>query len=311
MIGERTGRSGAIAAHRLQRPGPARVARAAPPSESGAREPAWRAGSPSAPTRRRCGDEVPLLYETGGDERFDAVVVITAPRVRRPAGRRPTREQRLLPDEEKVAARGLRLRERRDAGRARRLRRRRARQSSRDEAAARSSSLAGGAAPDLRDPPVAKPGWWERLWYPLRYGQIVRGHAHNYELDPALLAAVIYQESKFKADARSKSGAIGLMQLLPDTARGSRSTPVARSSGSRISTTPRSTCATAPGTSGTYAEVRRRADALAAYNAGQRNVDRWRRPERASNSRRPAPTSRASNSSSGSTAGPTAPSSAA
>ena len=66
----------------------------------------------------------------------------------------------------------------------------------------------------------SKPGWWERLWYPLSYEQIVRGHARNYDLDPALLAAVIYQESKFKADARSKSGAIGLMQLLPDTAKG-------------------------------------------------------------------------------------------
>ena len=66
----------------------------------------------------------------------------------------------------------------------------------------------------------SKPGWWERLWYPLSYQQIVSGHAHNYDLDPALLAAVIYQESKFKADARSTSGAIGLMQLLPDTAKG-------------------------------------------------------------------------------------------
>jgi dephospho-CoA kinase len=49
--------------------------------------------------------EVPLLYETGADRRFDAVVVITAPEsVRR--GRRPLadlREQRLLPEEEKVA----------------------------------------------------------------------------------------------------------------------------------------------------------------------------------------------------------------
>jgi dephospho-CoA kinase len=49
--------------------------------------------------------EVPLLYETGADRRFDVVVVITAPEsVRR--GRRPLaddREQRLLPEEEKVA----------------------------------------------------------------------------------------------------------------------------------------------------------------------------------------------------------------
>lgn len=49
--------------------------------------------------------EVPLLYETGADRRFDAVIVITAPeairRQRRP--RTDNREQRLLPEEEKVA----------------------------------------------------------------------------------------------------------------------------------------------------------------------------------------------------------------
>jgi dephospho-CoA kinase len=48
--------------------------------------------------------EVPLLYETGGDKRFDAVVVITAPRDVR-AKRRPIadeRERRLLPEDEKI-----------------------------------------------------------------------------------------------------------------------------------------------------------------------------------------------------------------
>ena len=48
----------------------------------------------------------------------------------------------------------------------------------------------------------------------------MRGHAKNYDLDPSLLAAVIYTESRFNARARSEAGAIGLMQLLPDTARG-------------------------------------------------------------------------------------------
>jgi dephospho-CoA kinase len=48
--------------------------------------------------------EVPLLYETGGDKRFDIVVVITAPPNVR-AKRRPIadeRERRLLPEDEKV-----------------------------------------------------------------------------------------------------------------------------------------------------------------------------------------------------------------
>jgi dephospho-CoA kinase len=48
--------------------------------------------------------EIPLLYETGGEDRFDAVVVVTAPREVREARRGPfaDREARLIPDEEKV-----------------------------------------------------------------------------------------------------------------------------------------------------------------------------------------------------------------
>jgi dephospho-CoA kinase len=48
--------------------------------------------------------EVPLLYETGGESRFDAVVVITAPPEVRAArrGAFTERESRLIPDEEKL-----------------------------------------------------------------------------------------------------------------------------------------------------------------------------------------------------------------
>ena len=49
--------------------------------------------------------EVPLLYETGGDKRFDKVVVITAPAKLREQRRRvaaDNRDTRLLPDKEKV-----------------------------------------------------------------------------------------------------------------------------------------------------------------------------------------------------------------
>jgi dephospho-CoA kinase len=52
-----------------------------------------------------CVTEVPLLYESGGDERFDAVVVITASpevRISRRIGPLAGRERRLLPDEEKA-----------------------------------------------------------------------------------------------------------------------------------------------------------------------------------------------------------------
>ena len=48
--------------------------------------------------------EIPLLYEAGADERFDVVVVITAPPEVRAARRQveDRREQRLLPESEKV-----------------------------------------------------------------------------------------------------------------------------------------------------------------------------------------------------------------
>jgi peptidoglycan lytic transglycosylase len=124
---------------------------------------------------------------------------------------------------------------------------------------------------------AAKPGWWERLWYPLRYEQIVRGHARNYQLDPALLAAVIYQESKFKADARSTSGAIGLMQLLPATAQGI----AVHTGGTRFTTADLYNPEINVRYGAWYLRhlLEKYGDertALAAYNAGQDNVDRWR-----------------------------------
>jgi soluble lytic murein transglycosylase len=138
--------------------------------------------------------------------------------------------------------------------------------------------LAGGVILAVALVQEAKPGWWERLWYPLHYKQIVRGHAHNYHLDPALLAAVIYQESKFKADAESKSGAIGLMQLLPDTAKG-----IALHTGGsafRVDDLYDPEINVRYGAWYLRHLLRKYADertALAAYNAGQDNVDRWRR----------------------------------
>ena len=123
-----------------------------------------------------------------------------------------------------------------------------------------------------------EPPWYARLWYPLHYSTNVRVYASQDHLDPALLAAVIEAESKFNPDARSPAGAVGLMQLTPTTARG-----IAQyTGGSRF----RVSDLTNPDINIRYGAwylghlLERYHDerlALAAYNAGQENVDRWQR----------------------------------
>jgi soluble lytic murein transglycosylase len=123
----------------------------------------------------------------------------------------------------------------------------------------------------------SQPDWYLRLRYPLRYEQIVRTHARNYRLDPALLAAVVYAESKFDPNARSAAGAVGLMQLLPATAEGI----AARTGGARFVVSDLYD----PEINVRYGawylrhlldKYRAERTALAAYHAGQANVDRWR-----------------------------------
>jgi soluble lytic murein transglycosylase len=123
-----------------------------------------------------------------------------------------------------------------------------------------------------------EPPWYARLWYPLKYAPIVRGHAANYDLPPALLAAVIEQESKFDAGARSSAGAIGLMQLQPATAKG-----IAKyTGGSRfvVSDLDDPEINVRYGAWYLHHLLQKYGGnqrlALAAYNAGQQNVDRWR-----------------------------------
>ena len=52
---------------------------------------------------------------------------------------------------------------------------------------------------------------------PLRHDDVIRQQARDKSLDPALIAAVIYEESRFR-DQTSSAGARGLMQITPDTA---------------------------------------------------------------------------------------------
>ena len=58
----------------------------------------------------------------------------------------------------------------------------------------------------------------KEITLPLRHEDVIRQQSRDKNLDPALVAAVIYRESKFR-DATSSAGAKGLMQILPSTAQ--------------------------------------------------------------------------------------------
>jgi soluble lytic murein transglycosylase len=124
------------------------------------------------------------------------------------------------------------------------------------------------------------------LTLPLQDADIIRQQAADKHLDPALIAAVIYAETKF--DARtSPTGALGLMQIEPQTAKF-----LAHRSGATTFTI---TDLGTPQTNIAYGSYYLRflidryngniVLALAAYNAGETNVDRWVANARASGGR--------------------------
>jgi soluble lytic murein transglycosylase len=120
------------------------------------------------------------------------------------------------------------------------------------------------------------PPWYERIRYPLHYAEYIRVHAEAHHLDPALMAAVIYQESKFRPSVESSSGAIGLMQITPATARGI----AIRTGGSAFRTSDLYNAEInirygAWYLDNLFAKYHDEKLVLAAYNAGQGNVDRW------------------------------------
>lgn len=53
--------------------------------------------------------------------------------------------------------------------------------------------------------------------YPMTYAPEIRAAAAEFSLDPAYVASVVLAESSFDAEAVSSVGAIGLMQIMPDT----------------------------------------------------------------------------------------------
>ena len=122
------------------------------------------------------------------------------------------------------------------------------------------------------------PTWYQRVFHPLSYESAIAKHARAARIDPYLVAAVINAESGFRADVVSPAGAVGLMQVKPSTAKA-----VAQAAGMagkmnvaalsepdaniRVGTL---YLAELVGRYGGNVQL-----ALAAYNAGISNADRW------------------------------------
>ena len=56
-----------------------------------------------------------------------------------------------------------------------------------------------------------------RVLWPVRYADIIEAEAEAFELDPGLVGAIVFAESRYRAHAVSPRGALGLMQLMPST----------------------------------------------------------------------------------------------
>lgn len=115
------------------------------------------------------------------------------------------------------------------------------------------------------------------LTYPLKYQALIKKYSIKNKVDPYLISAIIREESRFQPDVKSDKGAVGLMQVMPKTAKwvskitsknypykeGDLSNPEKNIKfGSWYFS---------------YLKKRYKSEelALSAYNAGTSNVDKW------------------------------------
>lgn len=119
----------------------------------------------------------------------------------------------------------------------------------------------------------------ERFFYPCKYQDFIRRSSQETKISPYLLASVIMAESSFKDRSRSSVGALGLMQLMPDTAwwvADSYDIPIDRDQ-SDILLEPEVNIDLGAHYLAWLSErfADRKVEVLSAYNIGQHEVDRW------------------------------------
>lgn len=113
--------------------------------------------------------------------------------------------------------------------------------------------------------------------YPRDFSEYVEQYAAEYDLAPSLVYAVIHTESHFDPEAVSSAGAVGLMQMTPDTFDWAQwREKVSEPAGEEMLTDPETNikfgCATLHHLGKLFATEE---TVLAAYNAGMGNVSKW------------------------------------
>ncbi len=115
-----------------------------------------------------------------------------------------------------------------------------------------------------------------RYWYPLAYWDDVEAVAKKQGMDPFMLLAVMREESRFDAGARSVAGARGLMQIMPSTAyRLDRTLKLGISRPSQIHDAENNITLGAFYLKSLFSEFGSFAKVLSAYNAGEAITRKW------------------------------------
>jgi soluble lytic murein transglycosylase len=117
-----------------------------------------------------------------------------------------------------------------------------------------------------------------RMLFPIIHWNIISVQADKAEIDPALVLGVIRQESSFEEKAQSKANARGLMQIMPATGRRlARQAKVAHYNTDSLFHAETNIVLGTRFLASLLRQYRKPELALAAYNAGERRVDRWLR----------------------------------
>ncbi len=127
-----------------------------------------------------------------------------------------------------------------------------------------------------RSAPSAVPRTFWEIFYPIGWRSELNEAAARAAVDPYLVAAVVREESSYNAQARSRVGARGLMQLMPDTARPmARQRGLAFNDGDLLDEPSANLTLGSAHLGGLLKEFGDPRVAVAAYNAGATPVRQW------------------------------------